>query len=103
VIALNPLLLALAILPIVLVSNLDPAPGRHLTSPIFNFIVLRLGITWWGVLTSVFVHPAVPQGAGLVRFSAHAHLTPSDVLRTALALAESLAELGIDPKSVSPA
>lgn len=56
-----------------------------------------------GILASVFMHPAVPYGTGLVRFSAHAQLVPEDMVRTALALAESLDELGIDPRSVSSA
>lgn len=56
-----------------------------------------------GILASVFVYPAMPYGSGLVRFSAHAQLVPEDMVRTALALAESLDELGVDPRSVSSA
>lgn len=49
-----------------------------------------------GVLTSVFIPPAVPNGTGLVRFSIHSEITAAQVLTAANAAADALAEMQID-------
>ena len=43
-----------------------------------------------GILSAVFLDPAVPVGAGLLRFSIHAHCTRDDMVRTAVAMREAL-------------
>lgn len=43
-----------------------------------------------GVLCAIFLEPAVPVGAGLLRFSVHAHCTREDMVHTAAALRESI-------------
>lgn len=43
-----------------------------------------------GVLTAVFLEPAVAVGSGLLRFSVHAHCTREDMVHAAAALRESL-------------
>ena len=48
-----------------------------------------------GVLASVFIQPAVPVGTGMVRFSMHAELDPSEVVRAAEVAAEAMDILGL--------
>jgi CAI-1 autoinducer synthase len=48
-----------------------------------------------GVLSAVFLSPAVPLGKGVVRFSTHSQLKPEEVVRAADAAAAALDELGI--------
>lgn len=47
-----------------------------------------------GVLAAVFLPPATPEGTGLLRFSAHAHLDPADVVKAAIAVAEVVDGMG---------
>jgi CAI-1 autoinducer synthase len=49
-----------------------------------------------GVLTSVFLPPAVPDKTGLVRFSVHSEVSEKDLLFAADASAEALDEMGIE-------
>jgi len=46
-----------------------------------------------GILTSVFLEPAVPVGTGLLRCSVHADCTAEDMVRTARVMRESLEAL----------
>jgi CAI-1 autoinducer synthase len=48
-----------------------------------------------GVLTSVFIYPAVQMGVSLVRLSVHAEITESDVDYISTAIIESLDALGL--------
>jgi CAI-1 autoinducer synthase len=48
-----------------------------------------------GVLTSVFIQPAMPVGIGMVRFSTHSDLRPDEVVRVAAAAAEAMDEMGL--------
>jgi len=48
-----------------------------------------------GVLTSIFLSPATPDGVSVARFSTHAHLESADVVRAAEASAEAMDALGL--------
>lgn len=50
-----------------------------------------------GILTSVFVYPAVPKGTSVVRFSVHADVGEADVRRAAECAATALREMGLLP------
>jgi CAI-1 autoinducer synthase len=52
------------------------------------------GLRARGILTSVFVFPAVPLGLGLVRFSVHSELTQAERQRVVACTAEVLDEIG---------
>ena len=52
-----------------------------------------------GVLSAVFLSPAVPLGKGVVRFSTHCELEPTDVANAADAAAVAMDELGIERKA----
>jgi CAI-1 autoinducer synthase len=47
------------------------------------------------ILTSVFVHPAVPRGISLVRLSIHAELTENDVNFVAASMLECIDAMGL--------
>jgi CAI-1 autoinducer synthase len=47
-----------------------------------------------GVLTSVFLPPSSPAGAGVVRFSLHSEVDPDQVVLVADKVAEALGEMG---------
>ena len=55
-----------------------------------------------GVLTSVFLYPAVALGTGLVRLSVYATLTPEDVVYVADCAAKSMQEIKQATQAVSP-
>lgn len=61
----------------------------HLTSRFYGLMRER------GILVSVFVAPATPEGTGLARFSIHSGLEPADIVRIARATDESLRRLGV--------
>ena len=56
-----------------------------------------------GVLAAVFLPPATPEGTGLLRFSAHAHLRPADVERAGIAVAEVLDRMGMSHRGFAAA
>ncbi len=56
-----------------------------------------------GVLAAVFLPPATPAGTGLLRFSAHAHLSEEDVVRAAIAMAEVADSMGLSRRAFAAA
>lgn len=56
-----------------------------------------------GVLAAVFLPPATPEGTGLLRFSAHAHLVAADIAKTADAMAEVMDLMGLSHQGFAAA